>query len=61
MSSLTELVKATATKTTSEEQRAQAAKVAEHVMSVGIVKTFGEGDFVKQITTLLDSKKIAHN
>ncbi|KAG0269286.1 translational elongation factor EF-1 alpha [Actinomortierella ambigua] len=61
MSSLSELIKATAAKTTSADQQAQAAKVAEHVKSAGIVKAFGEGDFVKQITTLLESKKIAHH
>ncbi|KAG0346314.1 translational elongation factor EF-1 alpha [Podila humilis] len=54
---LNDLIKATQEKATPEERKAHAAKVGDHVKSLGIVKTFHDGHLIKTITSLLENKK----
>ncbi|KAF9102346.1 translational elongation factor EF-1 alpha, partial [Mortierella sp. AM989] len=56
---LLDLIKATQDQTTAEARKAQAAKVAEEVKSLGVIKTFNDGQLVKHLTTLLENKKQA--
>ncbi|KAF9170284.1 translational elongation factor EF-1 alpha [Mortierella sp. AD011] len=56
---LLDLIKATQDQTTVEARKAQAAKVADEVKNLGVVKTFNDGQLVKHLTTLLENKKQA--
>ncbi|KAF8953145.1 translational elongation factor EF-1 alpha [Podila verticillata] len=54
---LNDLIKATQEQATSEERKAHAAKVGEHVKKLGVIKAFHDGQLIKTITTLLENKK----
>ncbi|KAF9379023.1 translational elongation factor EF-1 alpha [Podila verticillata] len=54
---LNDLIKATQEQATSEERKAHAAKVGEHVKKLGVIKAFHGGQLIKTITTLLENKK----
>ncbi|KAG0366523.1 P-loop containing nucleoside triphosphate hydrolase protein [Gamsiella multidivaricata] len=57
---LNDLIKATQDQTEAGDRKAEAAKVGDEVKRLGIVKAFHDGNLIKTLTTLLESKKQAN-